>query len=116
LCFAFEDTIQIAINGFDCLLLIFECRRQVGRGCTSLLYEDRQILLCIGKGSVRSKEARTSPRVCVNEMPDATAQDSPDEYVGVEDEHLAGLTLPATTQLLEVFNQLFFIDFRQGFG
>jgi transposase len=68
-----------------------------------------QILLSVSKGHIGSEKAYAFGRVSVNQLPNAAAQDSTDEDVRIEDDHLAGKTLPPTL-LLELADQLFFVD------
>src|ERR1035437_1035384 len=74
------------------------------------------ILFSIGEGNVGSEEAHALGRIGIDELPHATAQNSPDQDIRVENDHLSGYALPATTQLLELAHQLFFVNIRQSLG
>lgn len=60
-------------------------------GLPRFFQEGRQIFLGVIEGNVRCEEADTLTRVGVDELPNASPQDSANKDVRVENDHFSGM-------------------------
>jgi hypothetical protein len=66
---------------------------KVGVGLGPFFQEGWQIFLGVIEGNVRCEESDTSTRVGVDELPNASPQDSAKKDVRVENDHFSGMRM-----------------------